>query len=103
MLTAEGCRQRRERYGKSWCRRRKSDHLFLSDSNPPRLFRELLVDPMSRRAGFPGYLVIRKDGHAKLLHEVHPKSAEFAHAEEIRSIVWYDGQSPAHGPRSLAS
>src|SRR5262249_52362356 len=61
------------------------------------------VDPFSLGAGFGGILLVRKDGHAKLLHDNRlPKSVQEAHVEERRVVDWYDGQSPGQGPRQLA-
>jgi Xaa-Pro aminopeptidase len=61
------------------------------------------VDPFSLGAGFGGILLVRKDGHAKLLHDNRlPQSVEQAHVEERRIVTWYDGQSPGRGPRQLA-
>ena len=61
------------------------------------------VDPFSLGAGFGGYLLLRRDGHAKLLHDNRvPASVEQAHVDERRAVPWYDGQSPARGPRQLA-
>jgi Xaa-Pro aminopeptidase len=80
-----------------------SDYLLLSDPIHLSYLANYWVDPISLGAGFLGYLLVRKDGHAKLLHDNRtPKSTQLAHAEEIRSIPWYDGQSPARGPRQLA-
>jgi Xaa-Pro aminopeptidase len=46
---------------------------------------------------------VRRDGHAKLIHDNRlPKSAEQAHVEERVVVPWYDGQSPGRGPRQLA-
>src|SRR5205085_2896275 len=53
--------------------------------------------------GFGGVLLLRRDGHAKLLHDNRlPSSVEEAHVEERVVVPWYDGQSPARGPRQLA-
>src|SRR5437588_8464193 len=61
------------------------------------------VDPFSYGGGFGGALLVRKDGHAKLIHDNRlPPSVEQAHVEERRVVSWYDGQSPARGPRQLA-
>ena len=36
-----------------------------------------------------GYLIVRKDGHAKLLHDDRmPASVQDAHVEERRVVVW---------------
>jgi Xaa-Pro aminopeptidase len=103
MLTAEGCRRRRERLWAKLDPPPESDYLLLSDPIHLVYFANYYVDPISLGAGFLGYLLIRKDGHAKLLHDDRvPKSTKLAHAEEIRSIAWYDGQTPGHGPRQLA-
>ena len=103
MLTAEGCRRRRERLWAKLDPPAESDYLLLADPTHLVYFANYWVDPISLGAGFPGYLMIRKDGHAKLLHENRaPKSTLLAHAEEQRSIPWYDGQTPGHGPRQLA-
>src|SRR6266446_5786026 len=74
MLTAEGCRQRRLRL---WER----------------------LDPPPEA----DYLLVRRDGFAKLLHDNRlPGSVQEAHVDERRVVVWYDGQAPAKGPRQLA-
>src|SRR5207244_5374359 len=103
MLRAEGCRQRRERFWSQLDPPPESDFLLLCDPIHLMYLANFWVDPISLGAGFPGYLMVRKDGHAKLLHDNRlPKSVEEAHVEERRPITWYDGQSPAHGPRQLA-
>jgi Xaa-Pro aminopeptidase len=62
------------------------------------------VDPFSLGAGFGGFLLLRNDGHATLIHDNRlPKSVQEAHVDERRVVDWYDGQSPAHGPRQLAA
>ena len=61
------------------------------------------VDPFSLGGGFGGYLLVRKDGRAKLLHDNRlPESVEAGHVEERVVVPWYDGQAPARGPRQLA-
>src|SRR5476651_1429885 len=103
MLTAEGCRRRRERLWSKLDPPPESDYLLLSDPIHLIYFANYFVDPISLGAGFPGYLMIRKDGHAKLLRDDRaPQSAKLAHAEEHRVIPWYDGKSLADGPRQLA-
>src|SRR5258707_15680127 len=83
MLTAEGCRRRRERLWAKLDPPPESDYLLLSDPIHLVYFANYWVDPISLGAGFPGYLMIRKDGHAKLLHENRaPQSAKLAHVEE---------------------
>jgi hypothetical protein len=81
----------------------ESDHLVLADPIHLMYLANFFVDPFSLGAGFRGYLLLRNDGRAKLLHDNRlPKSVEDAHVEERRVVPWYDGQSPACGPRQLA-
>ena len=59
------------------------------------------VDPFSLGAGFRGFLLLRNDGHATLIHDNRlPNSVESAHVDERRVVDWYDGQSPC--PRTAA-
>src|SRR5215831_3480506 len=103
MLTAEGCRQRRVALWQQLDPPPDSDYLLLSDPIHLMYLANFWVDPISLGAGFGGYLLVRKDGHAKLLHDNRlPKSVEEAHVEEREVISWYDGQSPGRGPRQLA-
>jgi hypothetical protein len=103
MLTAEGCRARRERYWRNLDPRPESDHLRLADPIHLAYLANFTVDPFSLGAGFGGYLLVRRDGHAKLIHDNRlPRSVEQAHVEERVVVPWYDGQSPARGPRQLA-
>jgi Xaa-Pro aminopeptidase len=103
MLTAEGCRRRRERLWAKLDPPPDSDYLLLSDPIHLVYFANYFVDPISLGAGFPGYLLVRRDGHAKLLSDNRaPKSTQSAHVDERRSIPWYDGQTPGQGPRQLA-
>jgi hypothetical protein len=103
MLTAEGCKQRRQRLWERLDPKPDNDHLRLHDPLHLTYLANFSVDPFSLGAGFGGYLMLRKDGHAKLLHDNRlPKSADDAHVEESKIVPWYDGQSPGHGPRQLA-
>ncbi|HEY7308758.1 MAG TPA: Xaa-Pro peptidase family protein [Gemmataceae bacterium] len=103
MLTTEGCRQRRQRLWSRLDPPPESDHLRLSDPIHLMYLANFHVDPFSLGAGFGGYLLLRQDGQAKLLHDDRlPKSAAQAHVEERSVVPWYDGQSPARGPRQLA-
>jgi len=103
MLTAEGCRRRRERLWAKLDPPLDTDYVLLSDPIHLVYFANYWTDPISLGAGFPAFLMVRKDGHAKLLHENRaPKSTLLAHADETRSIPWYDGQTPGRGPRQLA-
>src|SRR5436309_5404046 len=104
MLTAEGCRARRRRLWQQLDPPPDSDHLRLTDPIHLAYLAGYWVDPFSLAAGFGGCLLLRNDGHAKLLHDNRiPKwSSEAAHVEERASVSWYDGQAPARGPRQLA-
>ncbi len=75
MLTAEGCRQRRLRLWERLDPPPDGDHLRLSDPIHLMYLANFHVDPFSLGAGFGGYLLLRKDGSAKLLHDDRlPKS-----------------------------
>ncbi len=103
MLSADGCRQRRQRLWQRLDPQPDSDYLILSDPIHLMYLANFWVDPFSMGGGFRGYLVLRKDGQAKLLHDnFMPLSVEQAHVEERRAVDWYDVQSPAKGPRQLA-
>src|SRR5260370_5085580 len=103
MLTAEGCKQRRQRLLKQLNLQSADDYLLLADPIHLMYLTNFFVDPFSLGGGFRGYLLVRRDGHAKLIHDNRlPGSVEEAHVEERRVVDWYDGQSPAHGPRQLA-
>jgi hypothetical protein len=103
MLTAEGCRQRRQRLWQRLDPKPDSDHLRLSDPIHLMYLANFFVDPFSLGGGFGGFLLLRNDGHATLIHDNRlPKSVAEAHVDEVRVVPWYDGQSPAHGPRQLA-
>ena len=79
------------------------DHLRLADPIHLMYLANFHVDPFSLGAGFGGVLLLRRDGRAKLLHDDRlPESVADAHVEERVVVPWYDGQSPAHGPRQLA-
>jgi Xaa-Pro aminopeptidase len=81
----------------------ESDHLRLADPIHLTYLANFNVDPISSSAGFGGYLLLRKDGHATLIHDNRlPKSASQAHVDDTRVVAWYDGQAPARGPRRLA-
>ena len=103
MLTAEGCRRRRERLWQRLGAGPGGDHLRLADPIHLMYLAHFHVDPFSLGGGFGGVLLLRRDGHAKLLHDDRlPASADAAHVEERVVVPWYDGQAPARGPRQLA-
>jgi Xaa-Pro aminopeptidase len=81
----------------------ETDYLLLADPIHLMYLASFHVDPFSLGAGFPGYLLVRRDGHARLIYNNRmPESVEQAQAENRRVVDWYDGQSPGHGPRQLA-
>lgn len=103
MLTAEGCKQRRLRLWQQLDPPPDTDHVRLADPIHLTYLANFHVDPFSLGAGFGGYLLLRKDGQAKLVHDNRlPKSVEQSHVEERKVVTWYDGQSPGRGPRQLA-
>jgi Xaa-Pro dipeptidase len=94
MLTAEGCRSRRLRLWQQLDPKPDTDYLLLNDPLHLMYLANFWVDPFCLGAGFGGYLLLRKDGHGKLLHDNRlPKYVE---------DIWYDGQAPGKGPRQLA-
>jgi hypothetical protein len=103
MLIAEGCRWRRQRLWERLDPPPDSDHLRLSDPIHLEYLANFHVDPFSLGAGFGGYLLLRQDGQAKLLHDDRlPKTVDQAQVEERVVVPWYSGQAPARGPRQLA-
>jgi methionine aminopeptidase len=103
MLTAEGCRQRRRRFQELLGPWPEGDHVRLADPLHLNYLAGFYVDPISLNAGFGGVLILREDGHTRLLYDDRLKSAgEAAHVDERVVVPWYDGQSPGKGPRQLA-
>ncbi|HZU35010.1 MAG TPA: Xaa-Pro peptidase family protein [Gemmataceae bacterium] len=103
MLSAEGCRQRRQEFLKRLSTRPQGGVLVLAGWQHLMYLANFYVDPFSLGGGFGGLLVLREDGHALLLHDNRlPKSVEQAQVDERRVVTWYDGQSPGHGPHELA-
>src|SRR5262245_982642 len=103
MLTAEGCRRRRQRLWEGLDPKPESDHLRLGDPIHLMYLANFHVDPFSLGGGFGGVLLVRSDGRAKLLHDDRlPASVEQAHVDERLVVPWYDGTAPARCPRQLA-
>src|SRR4051794_26540551 len=103
MLTADGCLRRRKRFWERLDGGLDADHVRLADPLHLTYLANFHVEPISLNAGFGGVLILRKDGHAKLLHDDRLKSyAAEAHVEERGQAPWYDGQSPGKGPRQMA-
>jgi Xaa-Pro aminopeptidase len=104
MLTAEGCRRRRRRLWKRLDPKPDSDHVRLRDPIHLEYFANFHVDPFSLGAGFGGVLLVRNDGHAKLLcdNRLPESAAGPAHVDDRTVVPWYDGRSPGRGARQLA-
>src|SRR5262245_3756994 len=103
MLTVEGCQARRQRFWQQLDPPPDSDHVRLADPIHLTYLANFYVDPFSLGAGFGGYLIVRKDGEAKLIHDNRlPHSVDQAHVKERTVVPWYDGKSPGKGPRQLA-
>ncbi|MCI0704538.1 MAG: Xaa-Pro peptidase family protein [Planctomycetia bacterium] len=99
MLTAEGCRARREQF-LSWLK--PVNPIVLADPIHLRYFANFFVDPISLSADFGGLLVIRPDGHSTLFHDHKlPKSVELTHVDGRQPVAWYTGQEPGTAPRRL--
>lgn len=99
MLTADGCRQRRQRF---LDRLLPTQPLVLADAINLRYLANFHVDPFSLGADFGGLLILNPDGRTKLIHDNRlPASAKQAHVDETTIVPWYDGKSPGRGPRSL--
>jgi Xaa-Pro dipeptidase len=99
MLTAEGCRARRQRLTDLL---RAKEEIVLANPIHLRYFANFHVDAISQHADFGGLLVIRPDGHVSLFHDSRmPKPVELAHADERTPISWYTGQEPGAGPRGM--
>src|SRR5262245_17473949 len=100
MLTAEGWR--RERFWAALDPRPEGDHLRLADPIHLMYLANFHIDPISLNAGAGAVLVLRQDGHTRLIHDNRLGAAALAHVDERTSVPWYDGQSPGRGPRQLA-
>ncbi|MGL6095718.1 MAG: M24 family metallopeptidase [Fimbriiglobus sp.] len=100
MLTADGCKTRRERL---LARFAPGGPVLLGDPLNLRYFANAYADPFSLGADFGGFLHIQPDGRTTLFHDARmPKSVELAHVDERVPIVWYDGKSAGKGPRRLS-
>jgi Xaa-Pro aminopeptidase len=103
MLTAEGCKQRRERLWRKVGSQVQGDYLLFADPIHLVYLANFCVDPFSLGGGFRGYLHLRRDGRATLIYDSRlPHSVDQAHADERVVVQWYDGDSPDHRPRQMA-
>jgi Xaa-Pro dipeptidase len=103
MLSADGCRARRQRLWDALSATARVPALVLTDPIHLRYLANFHVDPFSLGADFGGLLVIRPDGHATVYHDRRlPESVQSAHVDQREIVPWYDGQTPGQGPRRLA-
>jgi Xaa-Pro aminopeptidase len=103
MLTADGCRARRQRLWELLQISESADHLVLGDPVHLRYFANFSVDPISLAADFAGLLLLRRDGHATLFHDnrIPSLAVKSYHVDDRQVVPWYDGQSPGRMPRQL--
>ena len=107
MLSAEGCRNRRQRLWNQLDSASpgfsRENQLVLADPVHLMYLANFHVDPFSLGAGFGGYLVMHRDGKAILIHDnLLPDSVAQTHVDDRQVVRWYDAVSPARGPRRLA-
>lgn len=103
MLTAEGCRHRRERLWDCIGGAIDGDEIVLADPIHLRYLANFDVTPFSLGGDYGGILRVRRDGSCVMVHDNRmPHSVDAAHVEERAVIQWYDGKSPGRGPRREA-
>jgi Xaa-Pro aminopeptidase len=103
MLTAVGCKQRRLRFWERVGNEIVGECILLSDPLHLMYLANFHVDPFSLGADYGGLLELHRHGTAVLWHDGRlPKSVEESHVDKREVVTWYDGQSPARGPRRLA-
>lgn len=99
MLTADGCRARRQRFLDLL---QPTETVYLADPLHLRYFANFSVEPMSLGADFGGVLALRPDGHSTVYHDNRlPKSIEQTHADARIPVIWYDGQTPERATRGV--
>ncbi len=99
MLTAEGCRTRRQRFLEEI---KPAAPLVLTDPVHLRYLANFHVDPFHFSGDQGGLLLLRPDGSTKLWHDNKlPGSVKQAHVDEVVVVPWYDGLSPGRGIRRL--
>lgn len=98
MLTADGCRARRQRF----LDRLKLAHpVVLADPLHLRYFANLYVDGVSSSADFGGVLVVQPDGRTALYHDSKLPGVGAAFADEKKALPWYTGQEPETAGRRI--
>lgn len=104
MLTAAGCKERRQRLWADLNPSPDQGYLLLADPIHLAYLANFWVDPISLGAGFGGYMLLREGGHAKLVHENRlPETVKHAHVDETVIVPWYSGKTAGNGPRQLAA
>lgn len=99
MLTAEGCRARRQRF---LDRLKPAGPLLLADPVHLTYLANYYVDPFHFGGAQGGLLLLRPDCGTTLYHDNKlPGSVKQAHVDETVVAAWYDGLSPGRGPRQL--
>lgn len=102
MLSADGCRQRRQRFLQRLTPFPAEGYVLLSNHIHLMYLANFHVDPFSLGGGFGGFLLLRRDGHAILIHDKRlPQSVQQAHVDEREVVTWYDGHHPGEGPREI--
>jgi Xaa-Pro aminopeptidase len=98
MLTAEGCRSRRQRF----LERLKPAHaVVLADPIHLRYFANLYVEAVSSSADFGGLLVLQPDGRTTLYHDNKLPGVGAAFADEKKPLTWYTGQEAETANRRI--
>ena len=99
MITADGCRGRRQRFLDQL---KPAGPVLLGNPLHLRYFANFYAEPISSAAEYGGLLLLRPDGHATLYHDNRAaKTSSLAHADETQVVPWYSGQEPGQGPRSM--
>ncbi|MCX7666954.1 MAG: Xaa-Pro peptidase family protein [Gemmataceae bacterium] len=103
MITAAGCRQRREDLFQRLHRELGADRFLFTDPITLRYLANFGPDPISLNAEFSGVLLLCSGGEAHLICDNRLAArAKLAFAEKIDVVNWYDGQSAGKGTRRNA-
>lgn len=103
MLTADGCRARRQRLWQRLDVPADVPVLVLADPIHLAYFAAAYADPISLGTPMPAVLLVRRDGSATLVTDRRAApSVTAALVEEKVTTNWYEGPTPGSGPRQLA-
>ncbi len=103
MITATGCRQRREKLFAKLYKELGADRFLFTDAITLRYLANFGPDPVSLNADFSGVLLLTNGGDAQLICDNRlAAKAKQAFAEKTDVIAWYDGQSAGKGTRRNA-